>query len=36
MSTNKAAEHTGHLQELLVVMPIVSMSRLVLSDSDYY
>lgn len=36
MSSDEAADHRGHLQELLMVIPIISMSRLVLSCFNYY
>lgn len=36
MSGHKAADHRGHLQDLLVVIPIINMSHLVLSCSNYH
>lgn len=36
MSGDKAADHRGHLQDLLVVIPIINMSHLVLSCSNYH
>lgn len=36
MSSNKAADHMGHLQELLVALPFISTPHLVLSYSNYH